>query len=242
MYWLYWESSNNRQIPTNVKTLIDIFKQKLKQVTILSDKTIHDYIDVVDTSHLKHIAQRADYYRAKILYTYGGIWLDMDTIVLEDMDYLYEKLLNSDNEVCISVSELQTKTIFPFVGNVCVAYLISKPKSVIFEKWYQSMESYINSKTNIIYQFFGNLLAKIINDNNLINTIMPFPNEITFRFGGANNHKYYITDEKFKNETMEHIKQNNYKIIILYGSGGVYQNSIHNTMLFRFIEYAKTGK
>ena len=235
MYWLYWESSNNRQIPTNVKTLIDIFKQKLKQVTILSDKTIHDYIDVVDTSHLKHIAQRADYYRAKILYTYGGIWLDMDTIVLEDMDYLYEDLLKSDKEVCISISELKKP-------NVCVAYLISKPKSVIFEKWYLSIESHINSKKDMIYQFFGTLLGQIINDNNLINTIMPFPNEITFRFGGANNHKYYITDEKFKNETMEHIKQNNYKIIILYGSGGVYQNSIHNTMLFRFIEYAKTGK
>lgn len=234
MYWLYWESSNNQEIPTNVKILIEIFKQKLTQVTILTDKTIHDYIDVVDTSHLKHIAQRADYYRAKILYTYGGIWLDMDTIVLEDIDYLYEDLLKSDKEVCISVCELQTP-------NVCVAYLISKPKSVIFEKWYLSIESHINSKKKMIYQIFGTLLAKIINDNNLINTIMPFPNEITFRFGCKNTHKYYLTDEKFKNETMEHIKQKNYKIIILYGSGGFYKKRIdNNTILFKFIEYAKT--
>jgi len=233
MYWLYWESSNNQKIPTNVKTLIDIFKQKLNKITILTDKTIHDYIDVVDTSHLKYIAQRADYYRAKMLYTYGGIWLDMDTIVLEDMDYLYEDLLKSDKEVCISISELKKP-------NVCVAYLISKPKSVIFEKWYLSIESHINSKKDMIYQIFGTLLGQIINDNNLINTILPFPNEITFRFGCKNTHKYLITDENFKNETMEHIKHNNYKIIILYGSSGFYTRPINNnTMLYQFIEYAK---
>ena len=235
MYWLYWESSNNQKIPTNVKILMEIFKQNLKNVTILTDKTIHDYIDVGDTSHLKHIAQRADYYRAKILYSYGGIWLDMDTIVLEDMDYLYEDLLKSDKEVCISVSELSTP-------NVCLAYLISKPKSVIFEKWYLSIESHINSKKDMIYQFFGTLLGQIINDNNLINTILPFPNEITFRFGCKNTHKYYITDEKFKNETMEHIKQKKYKIIILYGSGGFYYKPFDNTILFEFIEYAKNIK
>ena len=38
---------------------------------------------MVDTSHLKHIAQKVDYYRAKLLYTYGGIWLDMDTIIVD---------------------------------------------------------------------------------------------------------------------------------------------------------------
>ena len=29
---------------------------------------------------VNHIAQKADYIRLKILYKYGGIWLDADTI------------------------------------------------------------------------------------------------------------------------------------------------------------------
>lgn len=84
MYWLYWESKNGK-IPENVYTLIQIFKTKLKNLTIINDKTIYDYIDVVSTKNLKHIAQKVDYYRANILFTYGGIQIDID--------YLYDRLL-----------------------------------------------------------------------------------------------------------------------------------------------------
>tara|TARA_B110000285_G_scaffold205120_1_gene242647 strand:+ start:2667 stop:3392 length:726 start_codon:yes stop_codon:yes gene_type:complete len=233
MYWLYWESPNNNAIPQNVKTLVNIFKQKLKNVTILTNKTIHKYISIVNTTHLKHLAQKVDYYRAKILYTYGGIWLDMDTIVLDNIDYLYVNLLKSTKEVCISVSELSN-------NNVCLAYLIAKPKSIIFEKWYMEMETLINKKGQLEYGYFGTLLSQIINKNNLINTILPFPNEIAFRFGCKNIQKYYLTDEKFINENIMKIKENKYKIIILYGSGGFYKRPINeDTMLFKFIEYAK---
>ena len=231
MYWLYWESKNGK-IPKNVHTLIQIFKKKLKNLTIINDKTIYDYIDVVSTKKLKHIAQKADYYRAKILFTYGGIWIDIDTIMLDNIDYLYDRLLQSDKEVCISVSELQN-------DNVCLQYLISKPNSQIFKLWYTEIEKYINDNISVSYAFFGNLLARIINNNNLIHTILPFPNEITFRFGHRNVPKYYITDNDFINNTIKSIKENKKRMIILYGSGGYYYKKIqHNTILYHMIQYA----
>lgn len=231
MYWLYWESINNK-IPHNIKILLHIFRKKLKNIRIVTDKTIHKYIKTVDTRHLRHIAQKADYYRAKILYTHGGIWLDIDTIMLENIDYLYEALNKSDKQVCISTSELAN-------NNVCLQYLISKPRSEIFKLWYLEIEKIINSKKLLPYAFFGNLLASIINKHNLIHTILPFPNEITFRFGHKNVPKYYNTDNTFIINTMESIKNNEKKMIILYGSGEFYTKKINkNTILYHMLEYA----
>ena len=258
MYWFYWES--NKETPKNVLLLMSIFKKNLNNYTILTDKTIKDYISIENTENLPHIAQKVDYYRVKILYTYGGIWLDMDTIVLENIDYLYNNLLNSDKEVCISYSK----------DSVCMQHLISKPKSILFEKCYKLIEFHIiklnkkvkkinkkikflkkknknitilnNKKKNLLnvkYDFFADLFAKSIIDNNLQNTILPFPTEIRFSFGCKNANKYYLTDKKFIDENMKKIKDNKYKIIILYGSSGFYNKTINkDTILYKFIEYA----
>ena len=171
MYWLYWESPDN-QIPKIVTRLIKIF-QKTKKFNLVNDKTIKNYISIVDTSKVRFIAQKVDYYRAKLLYTYGGIWLDIDTIILDDIEYIYQGLLSSNKEVCISAS----------ANNVCLQYLIAKPQSRIFKYWYLKMEEYIIMNKFIAYDFFGKLMAQIILKNNLQDTIIPFPNEIVFRFG-----------------------------------------------------------
>ena len=232
MYWFYWE--DNGQTPEIIIKIIHLIKKYLTNYVIVNNKTIHKYISVVDTSHLEHIAQKVDYYRAKLLYTYGGIWLDMDTIILDNLDYLYKELQKSDKEVMISISELTSSQ-----PNVCLQYLISKPKSTIFKMWYESMETVILDKQNIPYAMFGYQLATIINEQHLVDTILPFPNNITFRFGGRNYQKYYSTDSTFIKKTIDKIKQNNYKLIILYGSAGMYYRKINtNSMLFEMFKYA----
>ena len=133
----------------------------------------------------------------------------MDTIILDNLDYLYRELQKSDKEVMISISELTNS-----LPNVCLGYLISKPKSTIFKLWYESMETVILDKQNISYTMFGYQLATIINEHHLVDMILPFPNNITFRFGGRNYLKYYSTDPTFIKKTIDKIKQNNYKLII----------------------------
>ena len=83
------------------------------------------------------------------------------------------------------------------------------------------------------------MLATIINKQRLLNTILPFPNGITFRFGCKNYKKYYSNDETFIEDNMNKIKKNNYKLIILYGSSGLYNYKIAtNSMLFAMFNYA----
>ena len=235
MYWLYWESPNNR-CPRNVALLLRLFRKKLRNLIVVTDSTIHKYITVVDTGHLQHIAQRADYYRAKLLYTHGGVWLDIDTIMLADIDYLYRGLLESDKEACISVSELEE-------NNVCLQYLIAKPKSRVFRLWCTEIERYLSRRAAVSYAFFGNLLAEIINRTpGLADTIIPFPNEITFRFGCKHVPKYYATDRDFIDRNMAHIIDGKKRMIILYGSGGFYDREIpKGTMLHRMLKHAHQG-
>jgi mannosyltransferase OCH1-like enzyme len=232
MYWFYWE--DNGQTPKIVLNIIRLIKKNLTNYRIVNNKTIHKYIEVVDTSNLEHIAQKVDYYRAKLLYTYGGIWLDMDTIILDKIDYLYEELQNSEKEVMISTSELADSP-----PNVCLGYLISKPKSTIFKLWYESMEAVILNNPRIPYLFFGHELASIINRHGLATTILPFPNNITFRFGGNNYQKYYRTEPKFIESTIDEIKRDKHKLIILYGGQGMYNYKITSkSMLFAMFKHA----
>lgn len=207
----------------------------MQTLNVVNDKTITNYISTVDTSKLVHIAQKVDYYRAKLLYTYGGMWIDIDTIILDNLDYLFEQLTQSDREVCLSISQLQSNP-----PNVCLQYLLSKPNSQIMSEWYKQMENRILTNNTVSYAYFGELLANIINQNKLHNTILPFPNNITFRFGCKNVDKYYKTDRVFIDETLQHIKTGGYKMIILYGSGGLYHKPYNNTVLSKFFEYAES--
>jgi len=234
IYWIYWESKNGK-IPPIVARLIRIFKKKMHTLNVVNNKTITDYISVVDTSKLEHIAQKVDYYRGKLLYTYGGMWIDIDTIILDNLDYLFEQLEQSDKEVCVSTGALHST---PPV--VCLQYLLSKPNSQIMREWYSQMEKCIIANKTVSYAYFGTLLANIIIQKKLRDTILPFPDNIAFRFGCKNVGKYYKTDRTFIDESIQNIKKGEYKIIILYGSGGLYHKPYENTVLSKFFEYAET--
>ena len=101
------------------------------------------------------------------------------------------------------------------------------------------MEEMIINKEKFKYSYFGTVLANIIKENNLLDTIIPFPNEITFRFGAKYTKKYYLTDMNFIKKNLYNIYKNKKKLIILYGSKGFYYKPINdNTMLYYMIKYA----
>ena len=233
MYWIYWENKHNI-IPPIVKILIEIFKKRLhNKLIILNNFNIKNYIDIVNTNHIKHIAQKTDYYRAKILYTHGGIWLDIDTILLKDLDILWNKFNKSNKECCMSKVH-----IFNNKNNICLAYLMSKKNSTIFKYWYLAIEEIINKKINISYCYFGNLLAEIIIRNKLENTIYPFDSKI-FRFGCNNSNKYYNQDPIENKKTMDKIRKEDYDFIVLYGSTNLYTKFIpKNSILNQFLKYS----
>jgi hypothetical protein len=103
--WQYWETSD--EYPNGIP-YIDLCHQSVDnntnngigyKVIRLNEKTVFDYIDINPfllniKGSPNQLAQKADYIRAKLLCKYGGIWIDSDSIVLNSMDPIFDKLEN----------------------------------------------------------------------------------------------------------------------------------------------------
>ena len=97
--WMYWENKPNKHKPDYLKLCYDtIVKHCSKDATIflLNEYTVHYYLPFMrkDIMKLSSIPHKTDYIRLQLLYHYGGIWLDSDTIVFQSFKP-YFKLLNN---------------------------------------------------------------------------------------------------------------------------------------------------
>lgn len=91
--WIYWDDLS--KVPEYVKICKETMEKNkgLFDIVVLSEKNIRDYIEIPSiTKTFHHHCQRADYYRIKLLEKYGGIWIDYDTVILDDISFLSEKI------------------------------------------------------------------------------------------------------------------------------------------------------
>ena len=98
--WLYWENKPGNTMPVYLDLCIDTIKYhcvKDFRIILLNEKTVYDYLPNLrkDLNKLL-IAQKSDYIRIKLLYEYGGVWLDTDTIVMRNLAPIMKKLENYD--------------------------------------------------------------------------------------------------------------------------------------------------
>jgi hypothetical protein len=94
--WVYWENINRSKYPTHIKLCLDSIKKHLGtkyNLQILNEKSIREYLPDIrgDFDNLM-VAQKVDYYRIALLHKYGGIWLDADIIVMQDLEPIFRKL------------------------------------------------------------------------------------------------------------------------------------------------------
>ncbi len=91
--WIYWQGS----MPEYIKLCIDIIKiksQKYYMLHILDDISVTKYLPHLDDLKILNkllVAQKADYIRINLLYLYGGLWMDADTIMYNTMKQVYDK-------------------------------------------------------------------------------------------------------------------------------------------------------
>jgi hypothetical protein len=90
----YWSGTRFDYIDYCIKT---IQKRTGCTVHLLNETNVRDYIkDGVDIhskwSQLRNIAQRCDCMRIALLYKYGGMWIDADTIILKPLNHLFDGL------------------------------------------------------------------------------------------------------------------------------------------------------
>ena len=99
--WLYWENKPGKNKPDYLNLCYDTIKKhcsKTFNIHLLDEKKIFKYLpDSRKDLHLKlNIPQKTDYYRYRLLYKYGGIWIDSDTIVMKDLGEIIDKLNKYD--------------------------------------------------------------------------------------------------------------------------------------------------
>lgn len=100
--WMYWE---NKPGVSSAPSYIDLCFETVKKncsenckIHILNDKNINKYLPNLrnDLDEKLNIPQKVDYYRYNLLYKYGGMWIDADTIVMNDLGPIFNKLKDYD--------------------------------------------------------------------------------------------------------------------------------------------------
>lgn len=150
--WMYWESPEGQNQPGYIALALNSAQYHLGdklQLHILNEKTIHQFLPDLrgDLVSKLNIPQRVDYYRAQLLYRYGGVWLDADTIVMNDLTPLIQKLrfhdfigfgCNFDPDLNYCNTQMSG---YPFPSNWV---MISRKGTGLFSLYIQGMDALLN--------------------------------------------------------------------------------------------------
>lgn len=88
--WLYWENMPGRTMPPYMELCYETIRRHCGddfEVVLTTPENIRDYIpDAGPFEKIKnpHPAIRADFIRVSLLEKYGGIWMDLDIVVLKN--------------------------------------------------------------------------------------------------------------------------------------------------------------
>lgn len=164
--WIYWQSKD-------ASPLVDLSIQRIRklhpefEVKVLNQKTISNYIDVPDFSHLNlPIANISDYIRLALLKKYGGIWIDASTFLTENLDWILSRIHGYDAFLFYS-DECTTIKKKPISEN----WLIVAPENSKFiNAWFEEFKKCLLSGNPKLYYSNINplLLQKLSNPEYLI--------------------------------------------------------------------------
>jgi len=95
--YLYWVGKKYKLLK-RLDNLIKLHSDNGKNYTIiyLNDKNIKEYIDVPDIFYKLNPVHQSDIVRVFIIEKYGGIWIDTDTIVMENLQNLFNIIKNKN--------------------------------------------------------------------------------------------------------------------------------------------------
>lgn len=131
--WLYWEDPPGGRRPGYIELCLESIKAHAgsHEVVLLSPNNIDDYVNglIPGWVNIPIIAHKADYIRAKCLAQNGGMWLDIDSIVLLPLDLVFQWL---------SFRDLVTYGWRP--GQPSIGMLAATPSSDLLMAWSDEIE------------------------------------------------------------------------------------------------------
>ncbi len=166
--WLYWENPQGKETPYYIQLCHQSITRYCKHdfnVVILSGKTVEQYLDdlIPEYNSLFHIAHKADYIRFKLLFKYGGVWLDSDFILFKSLKPILETV-NRHDFVCMGYFNQTRKQIFPLI-----AFLACHPQSKICKAIIEKIEHKIkNEDLELTWDALGgDLLGEFVNESDM---------------------------------------------------------------------------
>ena len=164
--WLYWEGD----IPVFVEKCIENIKQKNINYVVhfLTPKTVHEFITIDFDSLNIHLPQhKADLIRFKLLYVYGGIWLDASIIVYENLDWIQSVTSENQTEIFAYYRKKNTTNLnSPVIENWLLA---TAPNNIFFKNWFDELVNamtigpkIISIELNKLYQIMKKFFKKLV--------------------------------------------------------------------------------
>ena len=149
---------------------------------------------------------QADCIRVALLEKYGGLWLDLDTIILSDISNLFNHKLTM----------IIDKKLSPHLALIH----ITKSNNFILKKWLDEIKAKLINFKNVNWDYVGNsIINKYFNDEyldyfNLLDRddYIIFP-ELNYK--GSTNHEKYL-NFWFNDNNISNIKSQN--LIMLHNS------------------------
>ena len=154
--WTYWETKKGSKKPPYIDMCLELFHKKCKNVydvIILDDKSVYKYLPNLRKDLDKFpLSLKSDYIRVALLYKYGGLWLDADTIVITDLHEIKEKLdegwdfvgFGCTNDVCFNG--------YPRPSNGAMA---SQKNGRLMGKCLEDLDNKLNEKDEFDYFELG---------------------------------------------------------------------------------------
>lgn len=139
--FLYWVGKEYKLI-TLLRKLIYLYSKKGRGYTVhlITAKNIETYLtDIPECFDKLCPAHQADYVRVNIIYKYGGIWLDSDTLVLEPLDILFN-ILHEKNGFFITEG--------PYI---CNGIFGSRAGTEIIRIWKSYIDKILHAKQHMIH-------------------------------------------------------------------------------------------
>lgn len=136
--WMFWDSE---YIPTE----INLFKKRIEidnpdyQLNLVTFENLNSYVDelVFDEKVEIPIANKSDLIRLALLYRYGGVWLDITTILLKPISWFLQ-IDNINNFDLIAF--YREKSTSDFSRPVIESWFLATPPNNIFIKnWYETL-------------------------------------------------------------------------------------------------------
>jgi hypothetical protein len=222
--WVYWENKDGKPTPPIIELCLEIMRKRLSnnfRMVKLDQNNISEYIpEIKERKHILDkliIAHRVDYYRVLLLNKYGGLYLDADIIVLNDLGDIKDKLREYD-----------------YIGFGCTGYrctngygkpsnwaMASKANGIMISRLKKYLEYRLDSITEneIDYHTFGKLaIWKILNDliNNENYKYYHYDSE---KIGTRDIDGKWITNDMLvSNKKIKFNNENNLYFIVFYNS------------------------